>query len=327
VVAGSSNLAILIRDPMKEIQVAVGVVADASGKILLSRRHESAHQGGLWEFPGGKVEDGETVRAALHRELEEELGIAVLNAAPLIRIRHRYPEFPVVLNVWRVEGFAGRAVGLEGQEIRWADQSELLRLDFPEANLPIINAVRLPAVWPILNDDHADPERLAHRFQELVASGVKNFQIRCNRAAPARFLESVRPLCMEAEFLGLRVILNSEPEILKRATAAGVHLNSGLLRQLKTRPLDRDVWVGASCHNLEELRHAEQLVLDYAFLSPVCTTASHPGAKPLGWEGFASLVDQVNIPVYALGGMKLDDLDRARDHGAQGIAGISAFCG
>ncbi|MCI0668263.1 MAG: Nudix family hydrolase [Methylococcaceae bacterium] len=310
---------------MKRIQVAVGVVADSSGKILIARRLESAHQGGMWEFPGGKIKPGEPVLTALRRELGEELGIEAGRAWPLIRIRHRYPDLSVVLHVFRVEDFSGQALGREGQETRWVDARDLCRFAFPEANLPIISAIRLPAIWPILNEDSADAGRLARRFREWVAHGVTNLQIRCKQASAAHFANAVRPLCEMAASRGIQVVLNGEPGIVERVGGAGVHLSSRFLWQLSTRPLTTDYWVGASCHNLKDLLHAQQIGLDYAFLSPVQATSSHPDLEPLEWERFASWVDRIKIPVYALGGLTPSDLGLARSHGAQGIAGISAF--
>lgn len=311
---------------MEHLEVAVGVLADSSGRILLARRPDSVHLGGLWEFPGGKIHPGESVPAALRREMKEELGIDVGPARPLIRIRHRYPECSVALHVFRIEGYSGCAEGREGQAIRWVDERDLSRFDFPEANLPIISAIRLPPVWAIVNEDSFDSGYLIKRFHELFARGVTGIQI---RSAPgvsaARFTETVRPLCATAVRLGVRLVLNSEPGIAVAAGAAGVHLKSRLLSCLNARPLARDYWVGASCHTLDEMLNAQRLGLDYVFLSPVRATASHPASEPLGWERFTSLVDRVNIPVYALGGMKPTDLESARDHGAQGIAGISGF--
>jgi 8-oxo-dGTP diphosphatase len=310
---------------MKPIQVAVGVVADSAGKILLARRPESAHQGGLWEFPGGKLKSGEPVLAALRRELSEELGIAAERASPLIRVRHRYPDLSVVLHVFRVESFSGCALGREGQEIRWVEAGDLCQFDFPEANRPILAAIRLPAIWPILNHDPADLEGLARRFRSWLARGVRNLQIRCKGAPLARFADSIGPLCGLARSLGVKVVLNGEPGIVERVGAAGAHLSSRRLWQLSARPLTKDYWVGASCHTPEELLRAQHMGLDYAFLSPVHRTSSHPGIEPLGWERFASWVDRINIPVYALGGLTPNDLELARARGAQGVAGISAF--
>jgi len=112
---------------------------------------------------------------------------------------------------------------------------------------------------------------------------------------------------------------------LARELRIGVHLRATQLRELHERPLPRDLWVGASCHGAEELDLAMRLGADFATLSPVKATASHPEAKPLGWDRFAQLVEDAHLPVYALGGVGPNDLQRARAAGAQGVAGIRAF--
>src|SRR5512144_1803975 len=117
-----------------EVRVAVGILCNARGEVLLTRRPEHVHQGGLWEFPGGKVEAAETIQAALRRELHEELGITVLSARPLIRIRHAYPDKRVLLDVWRVDRYLGEPRGLESQPLRWAAPEALNRLHFPAAD-------------------------------------------------------------------------------------------------------------------------------------------------------------------------------------------------
>ncbi len=127
--------------PDRRVHVAVGVISDGADKILVSRRAEHLHQGGLWEFPGGKVETDESVRAALQRELLEELAIEVVDCAPLITIAHDYTDKSVLLDVWWVEAFQGEPHGREGQPLRWVEAVELRSLAFPAANLPIIVAV------------------------------------------------------------------------------------------------------------------------------------------------------------------------------------------
>ena len=119
------------------IHVAVGVVI-TDRRVLLSQRPRHLHQGGLWEFPGGKVEAAESVFAALCRELHEELGITVRAATPLVRIDHNYPDRAVVLDVWRVTDYAGQARGREGQQWRWVPVAELSSYEFPAANAQIV---------------------------------------------------------------------------------------------------------------------------------------------------------------------------------------------
>lgn len=130
---------------MKPLHVAAAAIV-RDGNILLSRRPEHLHQGGKWEFPGGKVEKGETVEQALARELEEELAIRPSNARQLIRVQHAYSDLTVLLDVWRVDGFSGTPEGLEGQEIQWFTPNDLLALEFPAANVPIVKSVLLPEV-------------------------------------------------------------------------------------------------------------------------------------------------------------------------------------
>lgn len=126
----------------QSIHVAVGVVANARQEILLALRPVDVHQGGLWEFPGGKVEPGETVQTALARELNEELGIHCTEFSSLIEIRHDYGDKAVFLDVWWVKQFTGDAIGREGQSVRWVSASELTDYAFPEANKPIVAAIQ-----------------------------------------------------------------------------------------------------------------------------------------------------------------------------------------
>ncbi|SHE96271.1 8-oxo-dGTP diphosphatase [Microbulbifer donghaiensis] len=130
----------------KLVHVAVGVVLRSDGKVLIARRPDHLHMGGRWEFPGGKVEAGETVQQALTRELHEEVAIEVKGLRPLTEIRHEYPEKTVLLDTWWVTEFEGEAHGREGQEIAWVDLSALGEYQFPDANQAIIEAIQ--ADWP-----------------------------------------------------------------------------------------------------------------------------------------------------------------------------------
>ncbi|MGJ8687374.1 MAG: 8-oxo-dGTP diphosphatase MutT [Spongiibacteraceae bacterium] len=127
----------------KRVHVAVGVIKNSNGELLISRRHQSAHQGGLWEFPGGKVEKSEVVVDALARELLEELGIVICveDCEALLTVEHDYSDKQVCLDVWWVHGFSGEAMGCEGQVVRWVKVQELHDLEFPKANIAIIDAI------------------------------------------------------------------------------------------------------------------------------------------------------------------------------------------
>ena len=123
------------------INVVVGVLQDNRGQVLISQRLPSAHQAGAWEFPGGKIHEGETPLAALTRELAEELGIVIRTATPLTRFQHDYADRTVVLDVWCVNEYDGMPQGLEGQPIRWAVPENLLKQGLLPADRPIVDAL------------------------------------------------------------------------------------------------------------------------------------------------------------------------------------------
>lgn len=126
---------------MKQVHVAVGVIL-ANGQVFLTKRALDVHQGGKWEFPGGKVEKNETIGEALHRELQEEVAIDTLSCTPLITIEHDYGDKKVKLDVFVVDNFQGEPSAQEGQEEAWFEVSELNELDFPEANKAIVEALQ-----------------------------------------------------------------------------------------------------------------------------------------------------------------------------------------
>ena len=128
-----------------ELQVAVGVLRDGQNRVLLARRHAQSHQGGLWEFPGGKVDDGETLEQALRRELAEEIGILVRAHRPLLTVRHDYGDKRVCLDVHEVLQFEGEPRGCEGQPLRWVSCRELDRYPLPAANRPIVERLQAAA--------------------------------------------------------------------------------------------------------------------------------------------------------------------------------------
>lgn len=307
---------------MNPLQVAVGVIKNPSGQILISLRDPNRHQGGLWEFPGGKVEPGETVKEALARELKEELDITPGFARPLIKISYRYPDRSVQLHVYEVDSFSGVVKSCEGQPFRWVNPEALVDYDFPEANRPIVSAARLPCSYAILDD--AEPALLLAHLNKLLDQGVGLIQARL-KTLPVEgvgsFLGVAIPLC---EALNAKLLLNSASAGIERFGVDGIHLTARDLMAASQRPKNKS-WVAASCHNLEELLYAQNIGVDFAVLAPVLPTLTHPDATALGWERFSALVAQVNLPVYALGGVSRSDTMLAREAGAQGIAGIRAF--
>ncbi|WP_434927439.1 8-oxo-dGTP diphosphatase MutT [Shewanella sp. HL-SH8] len=125
----------------KRIHVAVGVIINQDNHILLAKRHGHLHQGGKWEFPGGKVEVSETVTEALIRELKEEVNLDVTTSIPFMDIIHDYPDKHVRLDIHLVTDFSNQAKGLEGQQIQWVPINQLQQFDFPEANQAIVDKI------------------------------------------------------------------------------------------------------------------------------------------------------------------------------------------
>lgn len=311
---------------MHELHVAAAVIRGTDGRILLAQRPAHKHQGGLWEFPGGKVEAGESVLSALARELREELGIQVTHAQPLIQVRHAYPDCRVLLDVYEVTGFTGDAHGAEGQPLAWVAARELLDYEFPAANRPIVAAARLPKTYLITPDDEMTPAELIKGVRQALANGVQLVQLR----APQAFIPEYRDLATDIQGLcagKAQLMLKGPLEWLGDFPAAGWHLTAAQLRKYapKGRPFPAHRWLAASCHNAEELALAEQMGVDFVTLSPVQTTQTHPDATPLGWAQAAELTKNFRHPVFFLGGLGESHISQARQHGAQGVAGIRAF--
>lgn len=308
----------------KQIEVAAGVVRDESrGQVLVAKRPEGVHQGGLWEFPGGKLEPNETVSEALKRELWEEIGIIVHASTPLITLEHAYPDRTVRLHVREVRDFSGEPRGLEGQPVKWVSPGDLDAYSFPAANYPIKRAVQLPDRYPILNlDDHA-PEVIESLLRLWSEKGLRLVRFRTLLTGKAS--DRLGHWVAVAQAFGIKVLIDGSLDLLKATGAEGLHLRAHELHMLKDRPIAKDRWLAASCHNATQLTQAMEVGVDFAVLGPVLPTASHPGAPAMGWSRFESLVSRVSFPVYALGGLGPREIQMAREHGAQGIAAIRTF--
>ncbi|MEI7841112.1 MAG: Nudix family hydrolase [Methylococcaceae bacterium] len=303
------------------ISIVIGIVKNSAGKIFITRRHNTLNQGGLWEFAGGKVEHSETLEIALARELKEEIGIDIITAKPLIHLLHEYSDCVVKLHIFSVVEYEGEAQSRLNQEWAWVKTDDLTNYAFPAANKAILTACRLPPYYAILNDDTDD---LLSKLNSLLAQGVTLIQARLKNltAAQARdFLALAYPLCQSK---GAWLLVNSGTANAFEMPSDGIHLTSGDLLALKSRPKNLR-WLAASCHNQAELKHAEKIGVDFAVLAPIRKTTTHPETIPLGWAIFSDWINECNVPIYALGGMKKTDLETAQSYGGQGIAGIQTF--
>lgn len=305
------------------IDVAAGVLTDVHGRVLLMRRLPGTHLAGTWEFPGGKRKTGETIEQALARELREELGIEARAFAPLISLPWIYPEKTIRLHALRVPRWHGEPRAREGHPLRWSRIGDIDAAAMPPADRPILAALRLPPLYAITPSD-ADPAELPARIGVAFGSADTLLQLRLAGIDRNALCKAVQSLLASVPAIERRLLINGDIE-LARELGVGAHLRAAQLFELNQRALPCDVWMGASCHNLKELDRAAEIGADFATLSPIHATASHPHAPPLGWRRFARLVADAQLPVYALGGVGPDDLARAWAAGAQGVAGISGF--
>ncbi|KZX81390.1 hypothetical protein A3715_29205 [Oleiphilus sp. HI0009] len=310
----------------KRVHVAVAVIRQPSkhgANILISKRADDAHQGGLWEFPGGKVESYETVQQALKRELNEELGIDIRSdISPLIQIRHDYSEKHVFLDVWNVDGFEGDARGCEGQPLQWVSPTALSDLDFPEANKPIIDAVCLGRRY-LITPQFDCYEDLASHLSQAESKGFDLIQLRQHHLNDELYISWASKLYQQ--FPNVRLVWNRTLRVMASLPGDAWHLNAEQARQAKHEGYSLPYLFGVSCHSKSELALAESVGANYALLSPVQRTQSHPDAEPLGLANFEALLEGCNIPVYALGGMRDEQLGEVIRAGGQGIAGISTW--
>ena len=317
-----------------DIHVVAGVLLDSAGRVLVAQRPAGRSMAGAWEFPGGKLKPGETRFVGLVRELNEELGIHVDAASPLIRYEHLCLNLRIDLDVWRVTRWRGFPVGCEGQVLAWESPDMLLGIGLLRADAPIVQALQLPTLFPVTASVASEGEEVF--LSQLGSYDADLICLRRPDLGPAALLELAVHAAREINGSDARLILHGDPKVLAPrllelptvwgvqicGAIVGLHVPTRYLASLATRPVPRSMWFGVSCHDAKELDAALALDADYAFLGPVKPTASHPGEPGIGWEKFAALVQRLPLPVYAIGGLGPGDLETAWAAGAQGIAAI-----
>ncbi|HYC36819.1 MAG TPA: Nudix family hydrolase [Usitatibacter sp.] len=301
---------------MSKITEVAAAVIERAGEFLLAQRPDGKPYPGYWEFPGGKIEPGEDARAALVRELREELGIVVKTATPWITRVYTYTHATVRLHFFRVTAWEGEPQPLEDQAIRWQIVGATNVAPMLPANAPVLASLALPAVMIVSDVGAAGMDEWVRRLADRVLAEPVLVQLREKGLERMKLQHLLSRVLARVEPFGARVVVNSDCGTF--AQCRGLHLTARALMATQARP-DAGL-VGASCHDAAELDHAANLELDYVVVGPVKATASHPGASPLGWERFAALVQDRPMPAYAIGGMTRGDLPEARRHGAHGVA-------
>ncbi len=319
--------------------VAVAVFITADGRFLLSSRPHGKAYAGYWEFPGGKLEPGESVRDALVRELEEELNVVIDECTPWFSFKMTYPHATVRLRTWRVTAWHGadqRGMhGMEGQSFCWQRLNDIAVSPVLPGCLPIFRALSLPTTYTITNASEQGAEsylqHLRASWGNHAANGTPDgafvssdsahkhlIQIReknMPEAALRQFATDVTAIARQHNAL---VLVNSDVELALAVGADGVQLTGNQLARLTARP--PLAWVGASAHSRDDVLRAAELKCDFVVVGSVKPTDSHPGQAPLGWPAFAEMVRDSPIPAFAIGGLLPSDFNQAAAHGAHGIA-------
>jgi 8-oxo-dGTP diphosphatase len=306
------------------VPVAAGVLTDASGRVLLARRISGRDLAGAWEFPGGKIERHETAEEALKRELKEELGIEVLATEPLMSVPQHTGNKSIKLDVFKVTKYNGQPRGMENQALAWVPNNKLTSYPMPPADMPVVAALQKPAHYLITPEPTTDTTRFLRELDAALATGYRLVQLRAKswQEKPLKALLTLTSaLCKKHK---AQLLINGQLG-LAHDFDVGLHLSSEQLMALQARPLAARLPVAASCHNLEQLKHAQALGLDFVVLGSVNKTASHPDVTPLGWKAWQEMRAEVSLPIFAIGGLGPNDVGVARQHGAQGVAGIGAF--
>lgn len=304
----------------KRVEVAAGVIFRGDGAFLLGRRAPGTFYPGYWEFPGGKVEPGEAAADALVRELDEELGIRVHALNPWLVRRHDYEHASVTLHFFEVSHWEGEVRDHVHDALSWAFPGRCEVEPMLPANGPIMKALALPRFMGITHADEIGVDAQLARLNAALSAGLRLIQVREQGLAPRALLEFVRAVVARARPFGALVLVNGDASIAREAGADGLHLKSRDLAKLDVRP--DFPWIGASCHDANELAQAVRLGADYVLVGPVKPTLTHPGVAGTGWTAFSTLCADLPMPVLALGGLSAADMNDARAAGAHGIATI-----
>ena len=298
---------------MSLVEVAAAVIQRPDGAFLLAQRPAGKVYAGYWEFPGGKVEPGEPVERALSRELHEELGLDIDESHPWLTRVFTYPHATVRLNFRRVFRWKGEPHPRENQKFLWQRLDAPMAQPMLPANAPVFASLALPAEYAVTDSSRFGLAQVEKRLR----SGLRLLQVR----EPALDAEARRTFTRQVIELAHRSgckVMAKEPF----EGADGLHYTASQLQNIASRP--ENLLVAASCHTRADLERAMALELDFAVVGPVRETASHPGARALGWRKFAEIVSGATIPVYAIGGMTPADRDDALRAGAHGLAMLSA---
>ncbi len=304
------------------VRVAAAVILRPDGQVLLAQRPAGKPFAGYWEFPGGKLEPGETPRHALDRELAEELGLGVRRAAPWLVQRYRYPHAHVELHFFRVFAWEGDPVGHDGQAFAWQRPGNFDVAPLLPANTAVLRALLLPPVYGITMAQELGEHAFLARAKAAFDGGLALVELNEEAWPLARQQTFAAALVALARPRGAKVLLNGDARLAREWGCDGVHWTPAALVGAQARP--DEMLCAASCHTREDIERAGRLQLDFAVLGPVRPTPSPAGAATPDWNEFAAIAAEAPLPIFAFGSFAREDVDLAIAHGAHGIALRSA---
>ena len=291
------------------IHVAIAILLHQD-KVLVGWREAKQHQGNKHEFPGGKVEEGESPLAACRREIYEEVGIGLQDWHAFDVIRHEYDD--VIVNLHLFHAIVPSALLNEIQQPwRWYSRDELLSLNFPKANQAMIKRLH----W-------AHQIKISDRLNALDALKLDQLMYWRVEGTQAQIIEISGLSVEKLSKLIVNIELYQQLNSIQQQAISAIHLKQSQVMALMQGDLITGKRYIAACHDLVSMKQAQKMGCDAILLSPVLATETHPEARALGWEQFKNFAAQVEIPVFALGGMQTGDLLTAQQQGAYGIAGI-----
>lgn len=294
------------------VDVAIAILLHKT-KVLVGWRQANQHQGNKHEFPGGKVELGESPEQACRREIYEEVGIGLKEWHAFDVIRHEYEDIIVNLHLFHAY-VPDELLNLIHQPWAWYNRDQLIDLNFPKANAAILQRLSWPHLIKISDQIDALPQQQVLLYWRIQTDDIQQIE---------QQLDALKDDQLRKLIINLDLWQKLNVELQNKIQT--IHLKQSQLMSLSKGGLIVGKRFIAACHDAVSLQHAQQIGCDAVLLSPVHATETHPETKVLGWDRFQELAQNSDIPVFALGGLAPADLEQAQKHHAYGLAGIRQF--
>jgi 8-oxo-dGTP diphosphatase len=309
--------------PRKITEVAVGVLLRADDAVLLADRPAGKPYAGYWEFPGGKIEPGESIEHALQRELHEELGIEIAGSAPWVTFEFDYPHAYVRLHFRRIYDWRGTPRGREGQRLAFFRLHEPMPRPLLPAAVPALRWLSLPPLIAEMTLDGASADQRLAQLERAFAQGVRMVLLRASAEMEADRINALaRQVQIRADAMGAQLAVSSAlASTIVQADGAGRGFSVLFEEADSSVPEARPAaaWMGLRATSRDSVQRAAGLGFDYALVGPVLPDPTASDEDAIGWHGLTALAHQAPLPIYARGGLAVTDLQHARLAGAHGL--------